>query len=488
MNIATIKTVSGHLDKRYSLDHNNRKFLSKNVDSSRSKNNYNAVVSGDGFATIEEAYNLLFEKEWRNFQERQKPSRRFDGTYLEYIREKKAKASPNTKGTETNEAYEIIFSIGNIDDTSLRNNPEDFKKANELLKDIVDTLLSQNEIITITKEDLNNPNYKVPDKPCLVCLNCTAHFDENGAGHIHFTFFGKANSSRGAKYKSALGKTFEQLGYATRYDFALDENGNKIPKRDKNNNVLKDKDGNTIYKKELKEKGVIDFIDEVKDYIAYEMKERYGWEREAVKGGRSHLELQDYKVFRAKEREKEIYEKIVDSEIELSEVGLKTTVNMLNSKSIYDNIYNESAEESWNEYRRISTDFWAWYKNEKDVVYDAISKCKSEKEYLKQKEYYYKRLQMRSTGLISYLFNVIMRLFYSNKANYYQEEMNRILKKYNQLKIVSKQISTENVKTREQLKKDQSDGQFLRELQKFEKEIIQEYENIYYKNVERAKG
>lgn len=43
-------------------------------------------VEGPRFATIEQVYAKLYEPAFREFQSKQRPSRRFEGTYLEYIR------------------------------------------------------------------------------------------------------------------------------------------------------------------------------------------------------------------------------------------------------------------------------------------------------------------------------------------------------------------------------------------------------------------
>lgn len=40
------KTISGHYDSVYSVEHNNRTIISKNVDVSRSESNYYCVSAG----------------------------------------------------------------------------------------------------------------------------------------------------------------------------------------------------------------------------------------------------------------------------------------------------------------------------------------------------------------------------------------------------------------------------------------------------------
>ena len=62
------------------------------------------------------------------------------------------------------------------------------------------------------------------------------------------------------------------MGYPTTYTYALDEKGNRIPKRDKEGNIVTNAQGDVVYKKEVDKKGVIDWIDEIKNYIEKEMR------------------------------------------------------------------------------------------------------------------------------------------------------------------------------------------------------------------------
>ena len=116
-----IKSISGHFSHKYYINHNNRtgKNLSSNIDTSRTKNNYNKVTAGskncEGVycACIEEIFFKIFEPSWQEYQQKQRPARRFNGTYLDYIRQKQLEESKNkssnTKSKIPHEAYEIIF-------------------------------------------------------------------------------------------------------------------------------------------------------------------------------------------------------------------------------------------------------------------------------------------------------------------------------------------------------------------------------------------
>ena len=155
------KSISAHLGSTYSLKHNNREIMCANVDSKRSKNNDYFIMSnhirnnGYRFATIEEIYNKVFEPSWREFQTKQRPCRRYNGTYLEWIREQKFKA--RTKATDVrykdkaiNEAYEVVFQIGNIDDTGYENALEDARKSENIMREVTEHILSKPYICVIT--------------------------------------------------------------------------------------------------------------------------------------------------------------------------------------------------------------------------------------------------------------------------------------------------------------------------------------------------
>ena len=91
----------------------------------------------------------------------------------------------------------------------------------------------------------------------------------------------------------------------------LDENGEPIPKKNRNGEIIHNKDGSIRYKKEPDGQGVLDWIENQKQWIQREMVRRYDWTRE-YKGAhpRGNLSIPDYKVARAEERRKEIERQI----------------------------------------------------------------------------------------------------------------------------------------------------------------------------------
>ena len=100
------------------------------------------------FATLEEIYSKLYEPAFQAFQQRQRPCRRFNGTYLEQIRQGQRKhttakqQSKNAKSRVTAEALEIVFTIGDMDNTGYAQAYTDAKQAEALLGDFCDHLLA----------------------------------------------------------------------------------------------------------------------------------------------------------------------------------------------------------------------------------------------------------------------------------------------------------------------------------------------------------
>lgn len=101
------------------------------------------------------------------------------------------------------------------------------------------------------------------------------------------------------------------MGYPSTWKDVLDENGKKIPKRTRDGNVILNKDGTIRYRQEPDKQGIIDWIEDQKNWIEKEMMHRYGWKRE-YKGShpRGNLSTPDYQVARAFERQQEAEHKI----------------------------------------------------------------------------------------------------------------------------------------------------------------------------------
>ena len=260
------------------------------------------------FATIEEIYEKCFEPSFRHFQEQQRPCRRYEGTYLEQIREKqvraeRSKGSKNEKNRAVAEAIEIVFTIGDMDNTGYERAPADAQLSEPILKDFCRHLMWDQHLCYVTTREINDPNWQPPFKHGLLVLNLSMHADEATPG-VHLTCIPYSRGCRrGPDTQASLGRAMTGMGYPSTWVDVLDENGKPIPKRDRNGNIIYNSDGTVRCQQEPDKQGILDWIEEQKQWIALEMQKRYGWERE-YKGShpRGNLSTPDYKVAKAQER------------------------------------------------------------------------------------------------------------------------------------------------------------------------------------------
>lgn len=264
------------------------------------------------FAILEEIYDRLYEPAFQAFQAKQRPCRRYPGTYLEQIREgqhkvaKTKQQSKNTRSRKTSEAIEIVFTIGDKDNTGYVKSFADAKRSEEILVDYCDHLLTQPNLCTVTTKELNNPNWQPPFKNGLIILNLTVHSDEATPG-IHLTCIPYSRDCmRGPAVQASMCRALAGMGYPSTWKDSLDENGKRIPKKNRNGNIIYNRDGSIRYQQEPDKQGIVDWIDEQKQWIQQEMKKRYDWDRE-YKGAhpRGNLSTPDYQAARAKERQEE---------------------------------------------------------------------------------------------------------------------------------------------------------------------------------------
>lgn len=265
------------------------------------------------FATLEEIYDGLYEPSFREFQNKQRPCRRYDGTYLQSIREgrlqesRNKQQSKNSKSRKTAEAIEIVFGIGDMDNTGYNHAFKDAKQSELLLKEFCDHLMGDPHLCFVTTKELKNPNWTPPFRNGLIVLNLNVHCDEATPG-VHLTCIPYSRGcKRGPDVQASLGRAMAGMGYPSTWKDVLDAKGERIPKRDKKGNIIHNTDGTVRYQLEPDGQGIIDWIEEQKKWIQKEMLERYLWGRE-YKGShpRGNLSVPDYKVARAKERQEEI--------------------------------------------------------------------------------------------------------------------------------------------------------------------------------------
>ena len=272
-------------------------------------------------ATLEEIYDKIFEPSFQEFQKKQRPCRRYNGTYLESIRDgqrqesRTKQQSKNVKSHRVAEAVEIVFCIGDMDNTGYSSALADAGKSELLLKDFCDHLILRSDVCCVTTKELSDPSWQPPFRNGLIVLNLTVHCDEATPG-VHLTCIPYSRGcKRGPNVQAALGRALTGMGYPSTWKDALDENGERIPKRTKSGDLVYNLDGSVRYRQEPDGQGIIDWIEEEKQWIQSEMASRYGWQRE-YKGShpRGNLSTPDYKAARAKER-KELLEREIKAEI-----------------------------------------------------------------------------------------------------------------------------------------------------------------------------
>ena len=169
------RTISGRIGKG-SIGHDNRLFIAKNVDASRTERN-TVLVRED----IEQVYHELFDKPLEEYNSRQKRKDRRIKNYYEHIRRSK----------QEKPFYEVIFQIGNNEDT--RCGTPEAELTTKALTEFVQSFQKRN--------------------PQLRVFNAVIHLDEE-TPHVHLDFIPFATEQkRGLSTRNTLTGALEQQGY-----------------------------------------------------------------------------------------------------------------------------------------------------------------------------------------------------------------------------------------------------------------------------------
>lgn len=321
----------------------------------------NAPTLPPRFATLEEIYDRFYEPSFQDFQSKQRPCRRYNGTYLEQIREgqkaqaQKKQQNKNTRSHKTAEAIEIVFGIGDMDNTGYVAAPEDAQMSEALLRDFCNHLMEHPKVCCITTKELEDPQWEPPFTNGLIIHNLTLHADEATPG-VHLTCIPYSrNCKRGPAVQASLSKALTGMGYPSTWKEKLDEQGQRIPKRDRNGTIIHNEDGTVRYQQEPDQQGILDWIEEQKQWLQEEMKSRYNWNRE-YKGAhpRGNLSTPDYQVARAKERQEE-FQQLLDQSIESYDARVHELTLKLDDtvEKQWKNITNQDVI---NQYLRICSD------------------------------------------------------------------------------------------------------------------------------------
>lgn len=172
------KTISIRIGKG-SISHNNRKFVAKNVDEKRVKDNVILCCEN-----LKDVYDDLFGEALAEYNAKQKRKDRRIENYLDHI----------TGGKQEKPFYELVFQIGNKDDTSC--GTPDAEIAANILREYYDDFLKR------------NPHIRV--------FNAVIHLDE-ATPHLHVDFVPFATGqSRGLSTRNSLNKALEQQGFSAK--------------------------------------------------------------------------------------------------------------------------------------------------------------------------------------------------------------------------------------------------------------------------------
>ncbi|MBR6404093.1 MAG: plasmid recombination protein [Eubacterium sp.] len=176
----TISFVKG----KGSINHNNREFIAKNVDSSRTSMNVIYVQ-----IPIEKAYEEIFGKAVADYNAKQKRNDRKIGNYLS-----KVKQSKNNEKV----FYENVVQIGKRDDTGILDENGNITEAARLAKEVLD------EYARTFQE--RNPN--------LILFNAVLHMDE-ATPHLHLDYIPVAHGYKtGLSTRNSLSKGLQEMGIA----------------------------------------------------------------------------------------------------------------------------------------------------------------------------------------------------------------------------------------------------------------------------------
>ena len=289
------RTISGAFHQEPNIEHNNRDHIPWNANGERADRNV-IFVNGTKNFTLEQAYEKLFQESydrWLEKEHRKSRAKNAPPTYYEKIEQDKKKHL----------SYEVIWQIGDMDDTGYDTNPEDAKIAEDILWNFAMRLMFDLPNVTfISKNKIEDPDWKPPFEAGIIITNFVLNGDES-TPHLHMTFVPYSDHcSRGQQTQNALSQTFARMGYKTTMKHAVDKN-NELVWQDtpegKKPQMVRDAFG------------AIEWIEEQKEWLAEQIEKRMNCERLFKgKNERGDLLLSDYRRERAAE-------KALEAELEL---------------------------------------------------------------------------------------------------------------------------------------------------------------------------
>lgn len=189
-----------------SLRHNNRDFISPNVDRERIKDNI--IIKQEDLGA---AYEKIFGKAQAEYNAKQKRADRKIDNYFEKLFEKKPSSEIIQNGNKTKSYYEFVAGIGDMHDTGYDTNPDAAKTAEQCLLDYI----NGNPELGIKSFQERNPN--------LYIFNAIIHADEK-TPHLHFDYIPYADGyKKGMTRQQGYDKAIQQMGYKNYDDFIHSE-------------------------------------------------------------------------------------------------------------------------------------------------------------------------------------------------------------------------------------------------------------------------
>ena len=185
-------------DKTAKIKHNNREFISANVDKSRIGNNITIINQ-----TVREAYEHLFGEAQQKYNSKQKrKDRKIDDYYTHLfgnVPESK-QDEVQTNRNNQNSFYEYIVQIGDKDSAGIVTNPENAQIVTECLLEYVKDFQERN--------------------PNLYMFNAVLHLDET-TPHLHIDVIPFSdNYKKGMSRQLSIAKALEAMGYDKNCDNA----------------------------------------------------------------------------------------------------------------------------------------------------------------------------------------------------------------------------------------------------------------------------
>lgn len=180
------------------IGHNNRDFLSPNIDKERKENNI--IIKQE---SIIDAYEKIFGEAQKNYNDKQKRNDRKINNYFHKLFGDAKLDEISTNNDKQNSFYEWVVGIGDKDTMGYINNPEGAKLAEKAIK-----------IYMYGDKDLNIKSYQERN-PNFYVFNAVIHCDEH-TPHLHLDVIPFADGyKKGMERQQGIAKALEQMGYGT---------------------------------------------------------------------------------------------------------------------------------------------------------------------------------------------------------------------------------------------------------------------------------